>query len=172
MWGLNRFQRPAWTTATTLPLAFLCGLGAAFYIYWGGRKTKRHEQVEERLRTALALETPRQQQIPTVTVTAEEGPSSTQPGQDSSSSSTGEYSRVIEAKPDTSKAESTPILPSSDLKHQDFVGHDEVQPAILYRRDRLESAPSAATVRISDYMTIPPVEELHEFEGAAQGYKR
>ncbi|KAK7695911.1 hypothetical protein QCA50_000550 [Cerrena zonata] len=61
MWGLNRFQRPAWTTATTLPAAFICGIAAGFYIYWGGRKTKRHEQVEERLRNALALERPRRE---------------------------------------------------------------------------------------------------------------
>jgi hypothetical protein len=25
MWGLNRFQRPAWTTGTLIPCSFLCG---------------------------------------------------------------------------------------------------------------------------------------------------
>ncbi|EMD40777.1 hypothetical protein CERSUDRAFT_80431 [Gelatoporia subvermispora B] len=56
MWGLNRFQRPAWTTATTLPAAFIAGILAGVFIWWGGRKTKRTEEVEERLRTALAME--------------------------------------------------------------------------------------------------------------------
>ncbi|CCM03162.1 uncharacterized protein FIBRA_05284 [Fibroporia radiculosa] len=58
MWGLNRFQRPAWTTATTLPLAFVAGILAGFYIYWGSRQTKRVKEVTERLRMALAMERP------------------------------------------------------------------------------------------------------------------
>ncbi|OBZ70461.1 hypothetical protein A0H81_09965 [Grifola frondosa] len=56
MWGLDRFQRPAWTTATTLPAAFIAGILAGFYIYWGGRKTRRTQQVEDRLRVALDME--------------------------------------------------------------------------------------------------------------------
>lgn len=58
MWSMNRFQRPAWTTATTLPLAFVAGIVAAVLIWWGGKKTKRNEEVEKRLRMALAMETP------------------------------------------------------------------------------------------------------------------
>ncbi|KAI0959490.1 hypothetical protein AcW1_004300 [Taiwanofungus camphoratus] len=58
MWGLNRIQRPAWTTAVTLPMAFLAGIFAAFFIYWGSRKTKRVKEVTERLRQALAMEKP------------------------------------------------------------------------------------------------------------------
>ncbi|KAH9951643.1 golgi-body localization protein domain-containing protein [Amylocystis lapponica] len=58
MWSLNRFTRPAWTTATTLPAAFIAGILAGFYIYWGGRKTKRVHEVTERLRIALAMEHP------------------------------------------------------------------------------------------------------------------
>ncbi|OCH92936.1 hypothetical protein OBBRIDRAFT_802282 [Obba rivulosa] len=56
MWGLDRFARPAWTTATTLPAAFIAGIAAAVLIWWGGRKTKRTEEVERRLRMALAME--------------------------------------------------------------------------------------------------------------------
>ncbi|KAL4241910.1 hypothetical protein ABKN59_000518 [Abortiporus biennis] len=56
MWGLNRFRRPAWTTATTLPAAFVCGIAAGCLIWWGGKKTKRLEQVEQRLRAALAMD--------------------------------------------------------------------------------------------------------------------
>lgn len=59
MWSMNRFQRPAWTTATTLPMAFVAGIIAAVLIWWGGKKTKRNEEVEKRLRMALAMDTPR-----------------------------------------------------------------------------------------------------------------
>lgn len=54
----SRFTRPAWTTATTLPLAFVCGIMAGVFIWWGGRKTKRTEEVQKRLRMALAMEHP------------------------------------------------------------------------------------------------------------------
>ncbi|KXN86435.1 UPF0648 protein C3H5.09c [Leucoagaricus sp. SymC.cos] len=54
MWGLNRFQRPAWSTATLIPASFLCGIGAAILIWRGGEKTKRVEEIGQRLRDALA----------------------------------------------------------------------------------------------------------------------
>ena len=53
---MDRFERPAWTTATTLPAAFVAGILAGVFIWWGGKKTRRHEQVEARLRAALAME--------------------------------------------------------------------------------------------------------------------
>ncbi|KAI0677562.1 hypothetical protein C8Q78DRAFT_98113 [Trametes maxima] len=56
MWGLDRFARPAWTTGITLPAAFVAGIIAGVLIYWGGRKTRRTQQVEERLRMALKME--------------------------------------------------------------------------------------------------------------------
>ncbi|PIL37095.1 hypothetical protein GSI_00787 [Ganoderma sinense ZZ0214-1] len=56
MWGLDRFERPAWTTATTLPAAFIAGIIAGVLIYLGGRRTRRTKQVEERLRLALEME--------------------------------------------------------------------------------------------------------------------
>ena len=56
MWSMDRFERPAWTTATTLPAAFVAGILAGVFIWWGGKKTRRHEQVEARLRAALAME--------------------------------------------------------------------------------------------------------------------
>lgn len=58
MWSMDRFQRPAWTTATTLPAAFVAGILAGVLIWQGGKKTRRHEQVEARLRAALAMERP------------------------------------------------------------------------------------------------------------------
>lgn len=56
MWGLNRFQRPAWSTGILIPASFLCGIGAAVLIWRGGEKTKRVEEVRRRLRSALASE--------------------------------------------------------------------------------------------------------------------
>lgn len=53
MWGLNRFQRPAWSTAILIPASFLCGIAAAVVIWKGGDRTKRVEEVRERLRAAL-----------------------------------------------------------------------------------------------------------------------
>ncbi|KAF9451679.1 hypothetical protein P691DRAFT_340132 [Macrolepiota fuliginosa MF-IS2] len=53
MWGLNRFQRPAWSTGTLIPASFLCGIGAAILIWRGGERTKRVEEVRQRLRDAL-----------------------------------------------------------------------------------------------------------------------
>ncbi|RDB22557.1 hypothetical protein Hypma_010075 [Hypsizygus marmoreus] len=58
MWGLDRFQRPAWSTGILIPASFLCGILAAVFIWRGGQKTKRVAEVEERLRAALAADTP------------------------------------------------------------------------------------------------------------------
>ncbi|KAK7061818.1 hypothetical protein R3P38DRAFT_2831728 [Favolaschia claudopus] len=58
MWGLDRFQRPAWSTGILIPASFLCGIGAAIMIAIGGNHTKRVEKVKERLRAALAMEHP------------------------------------------------------------------------------------------------------------------
>lgn len=54
MWGLNRFQRPAWSTGCLIPAAFLCGILSAVFIWKGGQKTKRSAEVAEKLRAALA----------------------------------------------------------------------------------------------------------------------
>lgn len=166
MWGLNRFQRPAWTTATTLPAAFVAGIAAGFYIYWGGRKTKRHGQVEERLRTALALERP-QESSPPATFSAEEGVGSAQ-----GSTSTGESSEMVRETAESSARDSAPTFMAPEIQPQDFVGRDDVDPPIMRRRDRVESVPSVATVPIVDHMTVPTVEELNETEGAVQGSRR
>jgi hypothetical protein len=53
---MNRFQRPAWTTSLFLPLAFICGILSGVFIWRGGKKTKRTERVEERLRRALEMD--------------------------------------------------------------------------------------------------------------------
>lgn len=56
MWSMNRFNRPAWTDATTMAGSFVAGILAGFFIYWGGRKTKRVKEVTDRLHTALAMD--------------------------------------------------------------------------------------------------------------------
>ncbi|KZW03764.1 hypothetical protein EXIGLDRAFT_599427 [Exidia glandulosa HHB12029] len=53
MWGLNRFDRPAWTTGTLVPASFLCGIAAGVLIWYGGKQTRKTLEVEERLRRAL-----------------------------------------------------------------------------------------------------------------------
>ena len=35
MWGLNQYERPAWTTGSLIPLSFLCGIGAGVLIWQG-----------------------------------------------------------------------------------------------------------------------------------------
>lgn len=58
MWGLDRFERPPWTIGTLIPCSFLCGILAAVFIWRGGELTKRKQEVEDRLRAALAEELP------------------------------------------------------------------------------------------------------------------
>jgi hypothetical protein len=53
---MNRFVRPSWTTALLIPLAFGCGITSGVLIWRGGKKTKRTERVEERLRRVLEME--------------------------------------------------------------------------------------------------------------------
>jgi hypothetical protein len=53
---MNRFVRPAWTTGVLLPLAFGCGITSGILIWRGGKKTKRTERVEERLRRVLEMD--------------------------------------------------------------------------------------------------------------------
>lgn len=58
MWGMNRFERPAWTTGCLIPFSFLCGIISAILIWRGGERTKRVEEVRERLRAVLGQDNP------------------------------------------------------------------------------------------------------------------
>jgi len=60
MWGLNRFERPPWSTGILIPASFLCGILAGVLIWRGGQKTKLTAEVEERLRVALSMGTSHQ----------------------------------------------------------------------------------------------------------------
>ncbi|KAF5333456.1 hypothetical protein D9611_002429 [Ephemerocybe angulata] len=64
MWGLNRFQRPPWSTGILIPAGFISGIAAAVLIWRGGERTKRVEEVRERLRAALLAEYPRPEPSP------------------------------------------------------------------------------------------------------------
>jgi hypothetical protein len=56
MWSMNRFDRPPWTTASLITLAFGCGIASGIFIWRAGKRTKRTERVEERLRRALEMD--------------------------------------------------------------------------------------------------------------------
>ncbi|SGY19092.1 BQ5605_C014g07559 [Microbotryum silenes-dioicae] len=45
MWGLNRFDRPAWTTGCLIPLSFGCGIAGAVLIWQCSERTKRKAEV-------------------------------------------------------------------------------------------------------------------------------
>ncbi len=169
MWSLNRFQRPAWTTATTLPACFVAGIAAGVYIWWGGKKTRRHEQVEERLRAALAMERPR------INVTA--------PQQSDENLGGGHESRNEDiGLQETSTANSTPTIASQgpprcrdfmekydgegngtgeretlrDLKEEEEPLENE-KPRVRH----LESNASWNSVPIAESMTVPAAADIH-----------
>jgi len=58
MWGLTMYTRPPWTTGSLVPASFLCGIAAAVLIWKGGQWTKKVEDVENKLRTALDIPPP------------------------------------------------------------------------------------------------------------------
>ncbi|PCH41098.1 hypothetical protein WOLCODRAFT_89020 [Wolfiporia cocos MD-104 SS10] len=157
MWSMNRFQRPAWTTATTLPLAFVAGIVAGFLIYWGGRKTKRVKEVTERLRMALATERRRSEVYteadrPTVGAVGDGG------------------SCVPKAAPVSESLE-----PSEEPQWKDFA-HDEkagVQESVAptSEKDRASEAaprtpatpmPVTPGIHIADEMIVPPADVLED----------
>ncbi|SCV73889.1 BQ2448_6319 [Microbotryum intermedium] len=45
MWGLNRYDRPAWTTGCLIPLSFGCGIAGAILIWQCSERTKRKAEV-------------------------------------------------------------------------------------------------------------------------------
>ncbi|KAK4046679.1 hypothetical protein OIV83_005882 [Microbotryomycetes sp. JL201] len=49
MWGLNRFNRPAWTTGCLIPLAFGCMIAASVMIWQAGERTKRKAEVTRKV---------------------------------------------------------------------------------------------------------------------------
>lgn len=140
------------------------------FIWWGGKKTRRHEQVEQRLRAALAAERSSSDPSPT-------------------ENSPRDLSAIPESS--TTTANSTPTLTMrGPPRSKDFVeGDDDANlGGELHRRDGTEKMPSiyedekfevpgredsvfrdrkrsdatsAASVAIVDQMTVPLPENLH-----------
>jgi len=54
LWGLHRLERPAWPTGVLIPATFLCGIAAGVLIWRGSEKTKRVEEVRQKLLAVLA----------------------------------------------------------------------------------------------------------------------
>ncbi|KAI0723244.1 hypothetical protein C8Q76DRAFT_722203 [Earliella scabrosa] len=146
MWGLDRFQRPAWTTATTLPAAFVAGIIAGVLIYWGGKKTRRTEQVEDRLRIALEME--RGSEHTTATATAP--------------------TTVEEANECPEKLLQAPATePSTDNVPQQLRKSAE-DPAVETGAEKGLDVPqavgrqeSSSSLRSVEEMVVPPAEDLH-----------
>ncbi|KAI0773454.1 hypothetical protein BC629DRAFT_1595215 [Irpex lacteus] len=155
MWSMDRFQRPAWTTATTLPASFV---SRRSLIWWGGKKSRRHEQVEQRLRAALAMEKP------AITVTEP---------QDSDTPNLSESERLRDA----GTGSSSPTISTQEApRRKDFADtipeegseytHREKNPEEWSEEARFirPSAPSfgSTQVPIADHMTVPPAEAVNE----------
>lgn len=132
----------------------VAGIAAGVYIWWGGKKTKRNEAVEERLRNALAMEKPRPGiGNPVIKVTAD--------GESTEPTTVG----------------STPIMPQNEPHCQDFALSDSTVTASKDALDKKELPPvpasqtatphmsprieSVASIPISDSMTVPPASMLH-----------
>ena len=52
----HHVPRPPWTTGSLIPLSFGCGITAGVLIWKGGERSKKTQEVEERLREALDAE--------------------------------------------------------------------------------------------------------------------
>jgi len=50
MWHYNRFNRPGWSTATFISLAFSCVIGGGLMIFFESRKVKKFKKTSEKLR--------------------------------------------------------------------------------------------------------------------------
>ncbi|KZT74331.1 hypothetical protein DAEQUDRAFT_660489 [Daedalea quercina L-15889] len=159
MWGLNRFTRPAWTTAITLPGAFVAGIVAGVLIWWGGRKTKRVKEVTDRLMLILAMEP--------------NAPSATDPGGPSAivlsekahapgrpavgdTKTAGDGSRVLAAR--------VASRPDSEPQRKDYadttVGSAKGTPTIETPGMMAGESLPTPSVAIADEMFVPSAEQL------------
>ncbi|EKM59200.1 uncharacterized protein PHACADRAFT_169675 [Phanerochaete carnosa HHB-10118-sp] len=172
MWSMDRFERPAWTTATTLPAAFVSGIVAGVLIWQGGKKTRRHEQVEQRLRAALAMEKPiirvtdgidSQASLPgvpelrtgtsdsTPTLTANSSPRSKDYLFNGESSSSD---LRVEEMP---RRQENPRLMTRISEH-----HDSEQRSSAAAWSHRASVGSSRSVPIAEQMTVPAAEDLYD----------
>ncbi|TCD68204.1 hypothetical protein EIP91_011376 [Steccherinum ochraceum] len=175
MWSMDRFQRPAWTTATTLPAAFVAGIAAGVYIWWGGRKTKRTAAVEKRLRTALAMDSPATAvgSNPAIKITDDDGVSvpttagSTPMMKTPAMNVNGRTPQTHDFAQSTSTVVASPSPDASDPKYKEKglspVPHSPIpeSPTTSSSAPYTPRADSMMSIPISDAMTVPPAAKLH-----------
>ncbi|KAH9853535.1 hypothetical protein C2E23DRAFT_821747 [Lenzites betulinus] len=166
MWGLDRFQRPAWTTGTTLPAAFVAGIIAGVLIYWGGRQTRRTEEVRDRLRMALKMERdPQRRSLPTQratpTINVEEASESSEP--------VAALAATAESSADTATVQEVPdAAPKEELKMVEAEGYAALAKRSTEQTDSLgvetrpsaDRQPSARSLRFADEMVVPSADHL------------
>ncbi|KAI0638130.1 golgi-body localization protein domain-containing protein [Trametes polyzona] len=163
MWGLDRFQRPAWTTGTTLPAAFVAGIVAGVLIYWGGRKTRRTEQVEERLRMALKMEREPQPEAPTESVPAihiEEANECPEHLPPATSAPTAETSTETATMTDADEKQTAEAEVSEHGAGVVVERDDETGLKAETRRPPTERRLSGRSLKFADEMVVPPAEHL------------
>ena len=180
----SSFARPAWTTGTTLPAAFVrvplhsstspipsalthalntqvAGIIAGVLIYWGGRKTRRTEQVEDRLRTALEMEH-EQKRAP--------GPAPAA-GADTASTTVEEAGEAPERMPcaavDDNRDEKGKLAAlqvaekGADADADDGVVRRDAEKGLDPLQTSAAAAASSRTVHVVEEMVVPRAEDLH-----------
>lgn len=144
------------------------------FIWWGAKKTRRHEQVEQRLRTALALEKPKINvsdaepstplsaipesgsgtagSTPTLAVKGSPQPKDFIEPADSEKLRSGETQRREEYTRKMSRISEHHEKSESESEQNSFIG----------RRGRKASTGSSlASVPIADHMTVPAAEDIY-----------
>ena len=139
MWSMNRFVRPPWTTALLIPLAFGCGITSGVLIWRGGKKTKRTERVEERLRRVLEMDELEHALAPD-TVLAKLQDAITRRTGGNKERGTGDKSR---SNSDEKPLESNPGAPNGTRNHPEYAS-------------TVTSSVRSPGIRIEEEMVVPP----------------
>lgn len=169
----RRFARPAWTTGTTLPAAFvsrhasaslvialfpdahvrhispqLAGIAAGVLIYWGGKQTRRTELVEDRLRTALEMEHEQKRTVDGdgASITVEEA-----------DEVLGQILRP--RNPGTVDLQEQVPMPGA-VSFEDHMIRRDAEKG-LDPVGTFPAATSSQSVHVVEEMVVPPVEDLH-----------
>lgn len=195
MWSMDRIQRPAWTTALTLPAAFVAGMLAGAFIWWGSKKSRRHKEVEARLRAALAMELKNPNAAAATSSTLKVAqldnpdlvgtsstlqiPEMTMKGKALALSEPGSAGSTPTLRPFGSPPKTVDLVDADAVKQKgkgverrwwevNDSGHDVgMQWDAMRRREpptpmyRQRSRLSAASVAISDTMSVPPADMIY-----------
>ena len=159
--------------------AQVAGIVAGVLIYWGGKKTRRTEQVEDRLRTALEME----RAEGSASAPADSGDREGEGG--STTATVEEASEVPERMPRVVE-EKSPADVHEDVADTEkgAWARTDVEDGVIRRdaaqgMDPARTRPQAAapasvaattstrSVHIVEEMTVPPAEEIHPRQGPA-----